>query len=304
MKYLLLILFAFASLAGAGQTTQSPGQIRQEMARIRQTTNWDDPVAAAKANEQIKILAKKLMSTNPVPAGDLPDQQQQGDDAGSKDAQKMSELNQEMIDQKIDIWSQIWKSAAGGEGGDILLAEPLREKIVQEFNEEEDKTVRNQIWLDSIPILTINMSLPHAQLLIDQMSNFKGIEILIIATDQEGTPVDLEEIFSNAGNYPLKEIYILNFAEGLSSLPDRIGDFKELTGIYLLHNNLRQLPDRLFTLPGLTTLYADFNPIISLMPGIISLQNLTELGIEGTDISESEIRQIQAALPQCKIITQ
>lgn len=303
MKYLLLILFAFASLAGTGQTTQSPGQIRQEMARIRQTTNWDDPVAAAKANEQIRVLAKMLMAANPATPGTQNEPQSGGSD-NPKDARKLNELNHEMIDQKIDIWSQIWKSAAGGEGGDILLAEPLREKIVQEFNEEEDKTVRNQIWLDSIPILTINMSWPHAQLLIDQMSNFKGIEILIIATDQEGTPVDLEEIFSNAGNYPLKEIYILNFAGSVSSLPDRIGNFKELTSICLLHNNLRQLPDRLFTLPGLTTLYADFNPIISLMPGIISLQNLTELGIEGTDISESEIRQIQAALPQCNIITQ
>jgi len=302
MKYLLLILFAFASFSGVGQTTQSPGQIRQEMARIRQTTNWDDPVAAAKANEQIKVLAKMLMAANPAPGAQS--EPQSGGSDNPKDAQKLNELNQEMIDQKMDIWSQIWKSAAGGEGADILLAEPLREKIVQEFKEEEDKTVRNQMWLDSISILTINMSWPHAQLLIDQMSNFKGIEVLVIATDQEGTPVDLEEIFSNAVNYPLKEIYILNFAGSVSSLPDRICNFKELKSICLLHNNLRQLPDRLFTLPELTTLYADFNPIISLMPGIISLQNLTELGIEGTDISESEIRQIQAALPQCKIITQ
>ncbi len=60
MRYVLMVfLFCLSALAGA-QTTQSPDQIRAEMAKIRQTTNWDDPAAAAKANAEIKRLAGLL----------------------------------------------------------------------------------------------------------------------------------------------------------------------------------------------------------------------------------------------------
>jgi len=60
MRYVLMVfIFCASALAGA-QTAQSPEQIRAEMAKIRQTTNWDDPVAAEKANAEIKKLAGQL----------------------------------------------------------------------------------------------------------------------------------------------------------------------------------------------------------------------------------------------------
>jgi tetratricopeptide (TPR) repeat protein len=60
MRYVLMVfIFCLSALAGA-QNTQSPDQIRAEMAKIRQTTNWDDPAAAAKANAEIKKLAGQL----------------------------------------------------------------------------------------------------------------------------------------------------------------------------------------------------------------------------------------------------
>ncbi len=61
MKYMLMVFILCISALASAQNTQSPEQIRQQMAKIRQTTNWDDPVAAKKANEEIKKLAKQLM---------------------------------------------------------------------------------------------------------------------------------------------------------------------------------------------------------------------------------------------------
>jgi tetratricopeptide (TPR) repeat protein len=60
MKYILLILAVCFWNVVVSQTTQTPDQIRQQMAKIRQTTNWDDPGAAQKANDQIKKLASQL----------------------------------------------------------------------------------------------------------------------------------------------------------------------------------------------------------------------------------------------------
>jgi tetratricopeptide (TPR) repeat protein len=60
MKHVLMMLFlCLFGLVGA-QNTKSTEQIRALMAKIRQTTNWDDPAAAKKANEEIKKLAQQL----------------------------------------------------------------------------------------------------------------------------------------------------------------------------------------------------------------------------------------------------
>jgi len=60
MKYVLMVLVLCLSALAGAQNTQSTEQIRAQMAKIRQTTNWDDPAAAAKANAEIKRLAGQL----------------------------------------------------------------------------------------------------------------------------------------------------------------------------------------------------------------------------------------------------
>ncbi|MBK6283508.1 MAG: tetratricopeptide repeat protein [Draconibacterium sp.] len=67
MKYLLLILSLCIWNTAVCQTTQNIEQIRAQMAKIRQSTNWDDPAAAAKANEEIKKLAAQLSGKPQVP---------------------------------------------------------------------------------------------------------------------------------------------------------------------------------------------------------------------------------------------
>jgi hypothetical protein len=304
MKYLLLIACIFFWIVGAGQNSQSPEQIRAQMAKIRQTTNWDDPAAAKKANEQIKELAKKLMSGNNAMGGGGQQQQQQGGDTGSKDGQKMSELNQEMINQKMDIYSQIWKAAAGGKGADILLAEPLREEIVQEFKDDESPVAGNADYFSEKDLLVIDMSLPTAQLLIDQMENYKSIKTLVITGGKNGAMVNLNDILTKAASYPLRELYIINFKQFVKSIPQKVGNFSKLELLALFNNNIEKLPPGVGNLSSLKILYVDINPLQTLEPAISSLTRLDTLGVAKTKIPEDELKRIAQSLANCKILKQ
>lgn len=304
MKYLLLILTLFFSCVINAQNTQSPEQIRQEMARIRQTTNWDDPVAAKKANEQIRELAKKLMAGNSAMGGGLAQQQQQGGDPDSKDGQKLNELNQEMMDQRMDVFSQIWKAAAGGKGADILLAEPLREEIVQEFKDDESPSGASSDYLNEKDLLVIDMSLPNAQLLIDQMENYKSIKTLVVTGGKNGVAVNLNDILTKAAAYPLKELYIINFKQFVKTIPQKVGNFSNLQLLALFNNNIEKLPPGVGNLGSLKILYVDMNPLQTLEPVINNLTQLDTLGVAKTNIPVEEIKRISQNLSTCKILEQ
>lgn len=296
MKYLLLVLMVcFWGLSEA----QSTDQIRQEMAKIRQTTNWDDPVAAKKANERIRELAKKLMGTGAQAGGQ--GQPQTGDN-NSKDAQKLSELNREMIDQKMKIYDQIWKAAAGGEGADILLAEQLRDEIVQEFKDDETPSKGEFNIQDEITFLFIDMSSPTVKLVIDQMENYKSIKALIITGGEHGSAVDLNDLLRRAKNYPLENLYIINFRIFVKSVPESIAKFTNLKELGLFNNNIANLPAGLGNLKSLRNFYVDVNPISTLMPAINNLTSLDTLGVVKTQLSSTELDKISQLLPNCSIL--
>jgi len=67
MKHFLIsFLVLFFMLSGSAQNKQSADQIRQQMAKIRQTTDWNDPAAAKRANAEIKKLAEQLNGGKPT----------------------------------------------------------------------------------------------------------------------------------------------------------------------------------------------------------------------------------------------
>lgn len=304
MRYFLLILTIFLSSVCFSQNTQSPEQIRQEMARIRQTTNWDDPAAAKSANEKIRELAKKLMAANGSGMGGGGQNQSGSADNTSKDAQKLNELNQEMLDQKMKIYDQIWKAAAAGKGADILLAEPLRDEIVQEFKDDESPSAANADYFSEKDLLIIDMSLPHVQLLIDQMENYKSIKTLVVTGGKNGAIVNLNDILTKATAYPLKELYIINFKQFVKTIPLKIGNFNRLELLALFNNNLEKLPPGVGNLTSLKILYVDINPIQTLEPAINSLTKLDTLGVAKTQIPADELKRIAQSLSNCKILEQ
>jgi hypothetical protein len=211
---------------------------------------------------------------------------------------------QEEVDYKMKLWSQMMKIVDQGEGSEWDLAKPLREEIVEAYNEDQSPKNINQEVLNSVTFLRIDMSLPTVQRTIDVMQNFKGIKTLIITGGENGAPVDLGIILSKASDYPLTALYIINFRQFVSSIPYQINHFSQLETVALFNNNLDQLPEVSGFASSLDSLFIDINPVSTLFPQISSLTSLKKLGIAKTSVSEAEIKQIQLLLPECKILLQ
>ena len=118
----ILILFCTALFA---QTDLTPQQIKNKMTQIRENTDWSDPVASKKANEEIKKLSKQLMmsrvNNNPTNQTDS----------------VHAEIQKENIEAISDQWNQIMEASKYGKNADILLGKPIREEIVEAYREDE-----------------------------------------------------------------------------------------------------------------------------------------------------------------------
>jgi len=284
----LLLLLGFAAYSQAKQ--KSADELKKEMAQIRQNTDWSDQAAADSAQVKIEELSKQLMMIRKL------EQQQQA--GATVDSAKLKEE----VDYKMQMWSQMINITDLGKGGKWDLAKPFREEIVEEYKEDENPTIKNPVWRDSMPDLTINMSQPQVQVIIDQMTAFRGIRRLIIICEKEGTPVNLDQIIRNAAAYPLEELYILNFGTSVTSLPSQVGDFKGLRVLSLLNNDLNMIPSSVSKLSGLKVFYTDMNPVEELLSVVGPLKKLEKLGVAETNISDSEINQIHQVIPNCEIL--
>lgn len=291
MKYFLFV-WALLFAVSAFSQDMDASQIKKRMAEIRKTTDWDDPAAAKKANDEIKDLSKKLMlsgkNQNPTNESDSLNLEQE----------------KENIDYKLKLLGQINESVKQGENAYILLGKPIREEIVEEFKEDESPIIKNPEYFEEMTLLVIDMSLKTVQRTIDQMEKFKSIKTLVITGGQFGTAVNLDDLLKKAKNYPLEELYIINFKIFVNSIPTQIKKFKNLKLLSVLNNNVNNFPVELGSLTSLQTLYVDINPISTLLPTIGKLKHLEKLGVGKTGISESEIAQIKKLLPNCEVLLQ
>ena len=286
----LILLFCLLFVINLTAQNQSPEELKNLMTKIRQNTDWSDPVASKKANEEIKKLSKQLMlsrvNQNP---------------ANQKDSIS-AEIQKENIETKAKMWNQMMESAKLGENADILLGKPIREEIIEEFKNDESPKNIHPDFLKEMTLLVIDMSVPTVQRTIDVMQNFKGIETLIITAGNKNAAVNLSDILKRASHYPLKELYIINFGQFVSSLPKEINQFKNLSTLALFNNNINPIPEMKSFASKLDSLFIDINPIKSLFPSIRSMKNLKKLGIAKTSVSDSEITEIKKLLPNCEVI--
>jgi hypothetical protein len=284
-----MIAVCFSLLA---QQDLTPQEIKDKMSQIREDTDWSDPVASKKANEEIKKLSKQLMMSrvNKNPTNQT--------DSVRVDLQK------ENIENISKTWNQMMESAKLGEEGDILLGKPVRDEIAEDYNEDQSPKNINPEFLKQMNLLVIDMSIPTVQRTIDVMRNFTGIEILIITSGKGNVSVDLSDILQKASHYPLKELYIINFGQFVSTIPGEVNQFKDLTTLGLFNNDLAKLPESDAFASNLSSLSIDINPIYTLFPDINSFKNLKTLSIAKTSISDSEIISIKELLPDCEIITE
>jgi len=301
-KIRILLLFLVLCFSVAAQNTSNDAaSIRAQMSAIRKSTNWSDPAAAKEANAKIEALSAKLTQALRKNSQSQHPAQQAGIGTPSDVATK-NEIQQEMDDYSNKLWNQMMKIVR--EGGQWDMAEPLREEIVEEYKEDENPAIKNPEWFQSMTYLLVNLSLPHVQVIIDQMPLYRGIKTLVITTEKPVANPDLVRILRNAKEYALEELYIINFGPSLKSLPSTVGDFTGLKLLAVYNNGLGSLPASVTKLDDLSSLQIQDNPINTLQPAISSLKNLKELGIELTKLSENEISQIQKTLPECKITRQ
>lgn len=293
--HILFVLLVICLTGFSQNQDNSPAAIRAQMAAIRKNTVWNDPVAAKAANAKIQELAAKLTQAlrqsnpNAAPISGM-----------TKD--ESDDLQKETDDFNNNLWNQMMKIAR--EGGKWDMAEPLREEIVQEYKDDEDPTIKNPEWLQSMSFLLINLSLPQVQVIIDQMPLYKGIKTLIITTEKPVANANFSKILKNASDYALDDLYIINFGPMLTSIPSEITNFPNLKILGIYNNGLTSLPASVSKLTKLTTLQIQDNPISTILPTVNSLKNLKELGVALTKISGNEINQIQKTLPDCKITTE
>lgn len=293
----LVFVFLVICLSVAAQNTgNNAASIRAQMSAIRKSTNWSDPAAAKAANTKIQELAAQL--TQALRQG-KPQTLPPGSE-GIK-AEEAAKIQQENDDYGNKLWNQMMKIVQEGGKGKWDLAEPLREEIVEEYKEDENPAIKSPDWLQQIPYLQINVSMPGVQAVIDQMPLFRGIKILIVTCEKAGTPVDLPEILKNASTYPLEELYVLNFGSSVTQIPTEVSTFSQLKILSFVNNQLGNIPDYVGKLTKLNSLQIDLNPISEVLPGIQSLKMLKQLSLVSTNISESEIAQIQKLFPDCQI---
>lgn len=107
------------------------------------------------------------------------------------------------------------------------------------------------------------------------------------------------------GNSVIDEVLQLYALDNLSLVGNQISDISrlnELGGLTTLNLSDNQVTDvsALAQLSNLRTLYLDNNPVSDLSP-LAALSNLTTLSVKGISLSESQLKALADALPNCAI---
>lgn len=147
-----------------------------------------------------------------------------------------------------------------------------------------------------------------------------------IGVSQCLNPRVYKDIKTAAADLKSEKICILNLsAAGLTKVPDRLGQFADLTDLNLSGNQIAELPPSVFGLKNLVSLGLSenkltqippeignltklrvlslFNNKIATLPDEISkLVDLKVLGLAGNPVSQSEADRIKNLLPNAKVI--
>lgn len=101
----------------------------------------------------------------------------------------------------------------------------------------------------------------------------------------------------------LKFLYELNLSDNdLKKIPDEITKLNELTFLILRGNQLSEIPKNIGDLKSIKLLDLSLNKIEKLPKSMENLENLETLVLSGNPIPKAEIKKLQTALPNTKII--
>lgn len=286
-----LILLPCIAPATEPPLPTDPLVIRNELRALRKQSAANDKKVRARIDALMRQL-QKLQGER-----DAAESQARGDEIPDDDEDKAVMTREAM-------WERVGEAAAKGKGAKLDLADPVRKEIAREYEEDRDTSIRNPSHYQASKVLLIDLSSKEAPLLIDLLEKFSDISTLVLTGGANGAPVDLARILSKAKHLPLSELYIFNFESYLTTVPESIGMFTELTTLSLFNNQISKLPASVGKLKQLHILHVDINPITTLLPTVKELVFLEELGVGKTRISAAEQAQLARLLPNCRIVTQ
>lgn len=283
----LILLPCFAPAAEPPLPTD-PLAIRNELRALRKKTGDNDKRVRARIDALMKQL-QKLQAQR-----DAAESQARGEERPDSDSDKAVMTREAM-------WDKVQETAGKGKNAKLDLAEPVRKRVTEEYEEDRNTSTRNPAYYQEARVLIIDLSRDEAQVLIDLLDKFSGITTLILTGGANGAPVNLDLILRRARHLPLTELYIFNFKGFLKSIPESIGVFEDLTTLSLFNNTIQELPAAVGKLTQLRILHVDINPIGSLLPVVRELPLLEEVGVAGTNISAAELQQLAKLVPNCKV---
>lgn len=279
-------------------TGTDPVAIRAEMAKLRRATDWANPDAVKAANARLQQLNRQLEQ------GRLQREAAAGAARGES-APTGPGTGAPLVNQ-ASVMEQVQAAAQPGGQRPLLLADAVREQIVQVYEEVRNPVPDNPAFMADVPVLWIDFSQPTAALLVQSLPSYRGVRHLVLfggASRSLGLPVDLAPVLAAAAHLPLQTLAIVQFGGRLSAVPDTVGAFADLRELTVTHNALLRLPASVGRLARLEVLQVDGNPLATVLPEIKGLHALRELGLAGTGVTAAERVQISAALPQCKLLT-
>ena len=193
--------------------------------------------------------------------------------------------------------------AAGNEVSDPYNTGKLKDEILGELDGGGDTTHTDFEFMQVLPVLAINLDHPDPRFLSENGFELpNNIDLLFITGSGKAIPVDLNALFTMLSSKNIYQLYLTSDKEGISEIPNEIGNLKNLRTLALFGNNISKLPASIGDLMQLEELYIDVNPIEKLPETISALKKLKILGIAKTRISAEEQVRIQKLLPNCQLL--
>jgi len=217
------------------------------------------------------------------------------------DPDALLKIEQQLKDKFLAQYDSAMKAA-----GDIVIDPYNTEGLLTEIQDElsdGDTTSTDFEFMQLLPVLAINLDHPDPRFLSnDGFELPNNIDLLFITGNGKAIPVDLNALFTKLSSRYINRLYLIRDKEGISEIPNEIGNLKNLRVLGLYGNNIAQLPASIGDLTQLEELYIDVNPIRELPETIGALKKLKKLGIAKTQINAQEQAHIQKLLPNCQLL--
>jgi Leucine-rich repeat (LRR) protein len=296
----VIILLSFSMLGitpgnAQNSTPDSTEYMLQEIQRLTLETNWNNEAAAKAAVARIEALNKQLNSNTLED-----DLESEEPDSQEADQSLNPTLNKDIMYGKA--WEAAIKAGTDALDADFDMAEPLREQIKSEYEEEE----KDQFSLepkDEPKTLIIDFAQQEGLLLYKNLANYRLVETLIFLNGSYASGFDADQAVNRSAHLPLKSIGVLGFGSRVSAIPEGIGHLNQLREIIWIGNEVVSIPTLAHKCEMLENLYLDSNPIVQISMSLSGLKHLKKLGLGKTKLTQEELNRLKIMFPSCQILT-